>query len=160
MRYLPRLLPLFLLCYLPALQAGEWLVGVKGGAMLFDQSGVSSPTNVAVMAGYQVGVVLGDIGVEGELTTSVKPGGFQGEDVDLTGQGLFATFRSAGPLYLKAKGGVVSSEVSIGTVSERTTSEAYGLGVGLGLGITQLELEYTLVDSDNDIAFLSVGVQF
>lgn len=155
--------PLLLLCCLglaPLAHAGEWLVGVKTGPMLIDQTGVDAPTNVAFMAGYQIGVVLGDVGIEGELSSTIKDGEAQGQDVDLTSSGLFATFRSAGPLYLKAKGGMVRSKLTVGPLSETNTSEAYGIGIGLGLAVTQLELEYTVIDNDSDVAFLSLGIQF
>lgn len=143
-------------CVAPQAVAGGWNFAAKTGPMLIDQSGVDDPTNVGVTAGYDLGILAGDLGIEGEYTTSIDKGSTPtGRDLNVDTAGLYAAFRSAGPIYLIAKAG--------GAWIDRTghgsdTGASYGLGVGFSLALVQLELEYTRIH--NNVDFLSVGVRF
>jgi len=139
--------------------AGDLYFGVKTGPMIVDSSVIKTdPTNVGVLIGYELGVVLGDLAVEGEMTTSTSDGEFKGGfgKFDLDTIAAYLAFRSAGPIYFKAKGGFL--QVDDGSGSD--TGVSYGIGVGLGIGIAQVELEYTQTAVDSDLAFVSAGVQF
>lgn len=135
-----------------------WFFGAKTGPMMIDTNGVSDTNNVGVVVGYDLGVAVGDLAVEGEVTTTVSSGDFLGYDVDVDTQALYLAFRTAGPIYLKVKGGLLNEEVSIGSISESDSGMSYGVGVGFGIGVAQLELEVTQIEQD--VTFLSVGVQF
>jgi len=138
--------------------AGDLYFGVKTGSMITDSSAVKTdPTNAGVLIGYELGVVLGDLAVEGELTTSTSDGEYEGGGkFDLDTIAAYLAFRSAGPFYFKAKGGFLQVDGYSGS----DTGVSYGIGVGLGIGIAQVELEYTQTAVDPDLAFVSVGVQF
>lgn len=138
--------------------AGEWIFGAKTGRVVVNDSAVKThPTNVGVMVGYQQSLVLGDLAVEGELTKTTGKGEDDfGGKFEADTKALYLAFRSAGPLYLKAKGGFL--QIDNGGNTDSGTS--YGIGLGFGLGIVQLELELTKTAVDPDILFVSAGVQF
>lgn len=136
--------------------------GAKTGPMQLDGANIDDdPTNAGVVVGYELGVVLGDVGFEGELTTTMKDGSTKGtpsDDISVDTMGLYATYRSPGFLYLKAKTGFTRWDLSAGSYEEDDTVTSMGLGIGFSLGIIQFELEYTEID--DDIEFISLGVQF
>ncbi|WP_455375968.1 hypothetical protein [Kaarinaea lacus] len=138
--------------------AGGLTFGAKTGPMRIDSAGIKDdPTNAGVTVGTEMGLVLGDIGVEGEFTTTMKDGKTKGtpsSNVDLDTMGLYATYRSPGFLYFKARTGFVHWESG----SQDDTVTSMGLGLGFSLGIVQIELEYTEIDDDID--FISIGVVF
>lgn len=138
--------------------SADWFFGAKTGPMLIDVGGISDTTNVGVVVGYDLGVGVGDLALEGEITTTTSSGDFLGLDVDVDTQALYLAFRTAGPIYFKAKGGFANEEISIGPISDSETGVSYGVGLGFGIGIAQLELELTTIEAD--VAFFSVGVQF
>jgi hypothetical protein len=141
--------------------AGDMYFGAKTGPMVIDDSAIKTdPTNVGILVGYELGVVVGDLAVEGEFTTTTSDGKekYSGQKVDIDTIAAYLAFRTAGPIYFKAKGGVLQEDVSVGSNSETDSGASYGVGIGFGIGIAQLELEYTQVEAD--VGFLSVGVQF
>lgn len=139
--------------------AGGLFFGAKTGPMIIDSPAVKTDaTNVGVLVGYELGVGVGDLSIEGELTTSTSDGELKttGRKFDVDTMAAYLAFRTAGPIYLKAKGGFMHVDVD-----NSDTGVAYGIGVGFGIGIAQLELEYTQGSFDpDDVAFVSVGVQF
>lgn len=141
----------------PAAMADMYF-GVNAGSMLIDVAGVDDPTNVGVLIGKEWGVAVGDIGVQAEFTTTINDGDFYGHDVSINTQAIFGAFRTAGPIYLIAKAGLLREDVEIGWVSEDDTGLAAGIGVGFSVGVAQLELEYTQVEED--VGYLSLGVRF
>jgi len=140
--------------------SADWFFGAKTGPMLVDVtgSGASDPVNTGVVIGYDIGVVVADLALEGELTTTTGDGKFSGDKVSLDTQALYLAFRTGGPIYFKAKGGFVNTELTNVNGKFSDSGVSYGIGLGFGIGIAQLELEFTTIDSDT--AFFSVGVQF
>jgi len=141
--------------------ADGWYLGAKAGLMATDANGFDDATNAGVVIGRDIiGLVAGDLSLEGEYTTTVDEGsGFGTSDWEIDTLGGYAVFRSAGPAYLKAKGGIVRSDVSVGSFSQTSTDPSAGLGVGFSLGVAQLELEYTRIDGDDaDVDFISLTV--
>jgi hypothetical protein len=138
--------------------AGDVYVGAKAGPMLVDISGADDPTNVGLTLGYQLGVLVGDIAIEGEYTTSLDDGQVSGAPVEVDTLGLFLALRTAGPVYFKARGGVASVDTTVGASDSSKSGIAYGLGLGFGIGVAQLELEYTVMEGDTH--FVSLGGQF
>lgn len=139
--------------------SADWFFGAKTGPLIVDSSAVKDDAvNTGVMVGYDLGVVLGDLAVEGEFTTTTGDGKFDGtaEKLSIDTTAVYLAFRSAGPIYFKAKGGFVQAS---GDIDDSGT--AYGVGIGFGIGIAQLELEYSQASLDPaNVAFVSVGVQF
>jgi len=132
--------------------------GAKTGPMRIDSNQIKDdPTNAGVTVGTELGLVLGDLGVEGEFTTTMKDGNTKGspsQDIDIDTMGLYATYRSPGFLYIKARTGFVHWESG----DNDDTSTSMGFGIGVSLGLVQIELEYTEIDDDID--FISLGVVF
>lgn len=143
--------------FAPAAMA-DWYFGANTGPMLIDSAGVSDPVNAGIMLGREWSVVAGDIGVQGEFTTTIDDGAYAGQKVSVDTQAVYGVFRTAGAFYLIAKAGLLREKVKIGTASDSETGSALGLGMGFSLGLAQLELEYTQVEKD--IAYLSLGVRF
>lgn len=138
--------------------AGEWIFGAKTGTVVLNDSNVKThPSNLGIMVGFEQGFVIGDIAIEAEVTkTTGKGENDNGSKFDANTHALYGAFRSAGPFYFKAKGGVLTVDND-----GRTESGAsYGIGLGFGIGIAQLELELTRTEIDPEITFVSLGVQF
>lgn len=136
----------------------DWYFGANAGPMLIDTSGVNDPTNAGVMIGHEWGVVVGDVGVQGEFTTTIDEGSAAGADVSIDTQAVYAALRTAGPVYLIAKAGVLHERVKVGSASDTDSGGSAGLGVGFSLGVAQIEVEYTQIEKD--VSYLSVGVRF
>lgn len=135
----------------------DWYFGANTGPMMIDLPGYDDPTNAGLLLGHEWGVVLGDIGLQGEFTTSIDDGAVGGQDVSVSTQALYGVFRSAGPFYLIGKVGMLREEVEIGGHSETDTGASVGAGLGISLGIARIELEYTQIESD--IAYVSLGLR-
>jgi hypothetical protein len=136
----------------------EFYFGAKTGPMIIDKSGVDDPTNLGLMLGYELPVplLIGALGVEGEVTRTVEDGSFLQRDVELDTAAAYAAFRTAGPVYFKARLGYADlDEEGISDIDGGTSA---GVGVGLGLGLVQFELEFTVLE--DDVGFFSLGVQF
>jgi len=144
---------------LPAQAADGWYLGLTGGLMDNDRGGFDDALNGGVILGYEfTSVGIGDLAVEGLYTTTLDEGDApRGRDWELGTWGAYGVFRSAGPIYIKAKGGVLHTDFEVGSASNDDTEFSAGLGVGFTLGVGQLEFEYTRVDDDID--FLSVALQ-
>jgi len=139
--------------------AGEWIFGAKTGRTVINDSAIKThPTSVGFMVGYEQGLVLGDFAIEGEITNTVSEAELDagGGKFKVSTKAIYAAFRSAGPLYLKAKAGYLQADFDGTTES----GSSYGIGLGFGIGIMQMELELTKTALDPDILFASVGVQF
>lgn len=142
----------------PATWAGDVYFGAKTGPMIIDNSAIKTdPTNIGFLVGYELGLLVGDLAVEGEFTKSSAKGKVKGgSEFDVDTMAAYLAFRTAGPVYLKAKGGFMQVD------ADSTESGAsYGIGLGFGLGLLQIEAEYTQTAIDPDkVSFVSVGVQF
>ena len=138
--------------------AGDVYFGAKTGPMIIDDSAIKTdPTNIGFLIGYELGLLVGDLAVEGEITKSTAKGEVKGGGkFDVDTMAAYLAFRTAGPVYLKAKGGFM--QVDAGSTE---SGASYGLGLGFGLGLMQIELEYTQATIDPDkVSFVSVGIQF
>jgi hypothetical protein len=138
--------------------------GANAGPMMLDGASYDDPVNAGVLIGKEWGVVAGDIGVQAEFTTTIEDGTYVGlpapyvHDVSVNTQAVYGAFRTAGPVYLIAKAGVLRKELEVGSASTTDNGLAGGVGVGFSVGVAQLELEYTVVDQDTSYA--SLGVRF
>ena len=145
----------------PAAMADMYF-GVNAGPMMLDGASYDDPVNAGVLIGKEWGVVAGDIGVQAEFTTTVNDGSLvvfpNVYPVSVNTQAIYGAFRTAGPVYLIAKAGVLREEVEVGSASVTDNGLSGGVGVGFSVGVAQLELEYTVVEQD--INYLSLGVRF
>lgn len=149
---------LLLLIVTGPVAAGDLYFGAKTGKAVVDDSSVSKDaTNTGVLIGYELGVVLGDLAVEGEYTTTTGDGEITGgAKLSFDTMAAYLAFRTAGPIYFKARGGFLQFDNDGNTDS----GPSYGIGLGFGIGITQLELEYTQSSLDTNVAYVSLGIQF
>lgn len=133
--------------------------GAKAGPMQLDVPDADDPTNAGVAIGYEFGVALGDLGFEGEFTTTVKDGKIGGMNLNIDTVGAYATYRSPGFIYFKGRVGYVGWDAAqtLGNSAD-DTSASYGLGLGFSLKVIKFELEYTQIDDDID--FISLGILF
>ena len=139
----------------------EFLLGVKTGPMLvkFDDADVSDdPTNLGISVGYELGVFVGGLAIEAEFTRSLAAGSVLDNDLEVSTQGVYASFTTAGPLYFKARVGLMDATLDAGGLTEDENGETYGVGVGLSLGLFRIELEYTSID--DDVNFISIGLVY
>jgi len=149
----------------PQLFAGGLYFGAKTGRMILDNTttvllnGIDTqPTNASLLVGYEImGIVIGDLAVEGEISRTMSSGVSNGQDVDVESSAVYATLRTAGPFYFKVKTGFVNQNVIRGSVSASETGASSGAGIGIGIGVAQLELEWTVLK--NDTSYASLGLQ-
>lgn len=150
------------------LNVGRLYYGITGGIMMPDIGGWDDAVNIGGLVGAPVArLPQGTISVEGELTTSLIRGdinyfGFNGK-WRLTTLGGYGVFRTNGPMYLKAKAGLMYDSIGISTGG----LPGYGSGTDITLGVgggmrlrggQKLELEYTIIDSNFNM--LSVNYIF
>ncbi|MGD8642130.1 MAG: hypothetical protein PVF34_05915 [Gammaproteobacteria bacterium] len=150
-----------LFAFTPGAMAGSITFGAKAGPMVFDPPGnvdISDATNAGVAVGWEQGIVVGDLGVEAEFTTTIDKGKIFNQDLEIDTFGGYVTYRSPGFIYLKGRMGFTNWEVSSGGVTDDDTSESIGVGLGFSLALIKFELDYTRIDDDID--FISIGVQF
>ena len=140
--------------------ADGWYLGVKGGQVMPDPDGFGDATNVGVVLGYDIlDVGFGDVSLEGDLTTTMDKGSTPGNsEWEMDTFGGYAVFRTAGPMYLKAKGGFTRTEFQTNNFEDSETDASVGVGLGFSIGLAQLEIEYTEIEDDFD--FLSLTVNF
>jgi len=138
-----------------AVLGGDVKIGAKTGPMLLGDSGIDSPTNAALVVGYEMGMAVADVAIEGEVSTTLAEGS---DSAAVDTGGVYLAARTAGPVYFKGRGGLVGWETDVNGTTRDGSGASFGVGMGFSLGVTQIELDYTLID--NDISFLSIGAQF
>lgn len=144
-----------LLVAMPAHADSDWRV--KAGMLAVEDDG-SAATNVGIVYAWDF---VGIIGAEFEANTSIADGEFGPADYSVLQGGAYATLTTPGPIYFKAKAGLVYNDLEIGSGSDSSVGEA----MGVGLGLFGFELEYTrsTVDfggTDLDIDYLSASFGF
>lgn len=156
---------------------GQWLAGIKLGAMSPDNPGFQDAGMATFVFGYQFSRPIGDRGsasVELELgvtnSAGIDTADFRGEgDWDAHTLGLFMNYRSPGTVYFKGKLGILDSNIDArydsGTdIKFNDTAFAYGIGAGVRLGgddgRTTLEAEWMGASGDNDVNYYNLGVNF
>ena len=138
--------------------ADEWYVAAKLGPMILDSAEVDDPINAGVQLGYKWTYTVGEMGFEAEYTDSVNRGQVQGEDLSVETATAYGAFRTAGPVYLKARLGLTSNTVEIGDDSTHGLATAVGGGIGFHVWYLQIEFAYTRISQDLD--FIAVSLQF
>ena len=137
--------------------AGEWIFGAKTGRVIIGDSAVDThPTNVGFVVGYEQSIAVGDLALEGEITKTTGKGDVAGSKFEVDTQAIYLAFRSAGPVYFKAKGGFLQADLD----GNKESGSSYGIGLGVGFGLAQIELEVTKTAIDPDILYASLGFQF
>ncbi len=136
----------------PAPAADGLYLGLTAGLMDNDRRGFDEALNVGLLLGYEfLSVGIGDVALEGLYTTTVDEGDASaGRDWEVDTWGAYGAFRTAGPVYLKAKAGAQYVDVEVGGASDDDIEFSAGLGLGVSFAVGQLEFEYVRIDSDID----------
>lgn len=154
--------------------AGEWLAGIKLGAVDPDIPGYDETPMATLVLGYQFARPVGDRGsssIELEL-------GFSGsEDLgvdspygdgeyDVQAAGIFFNYRSPGTVYFKGKLGLLDMNIDTILLSgeefkNNDANLAFGLGAGVRLGgddgRATLEAEWVSTSGDIDTNLYNLG---
>jgi hypothetical protein len=138
--------------------ADEWYVAAKLGPMIVDSAAVDDPINAGVQLGYKWTHTIGELGLEAEYTNSINRGQADGADLSIETATVYGAFRTAGPVYLKARLGATSNTIELGDESEHGIATAVGGGIGFHVWYLQIEFAYTRISQDLD--FVAVSLQF
>ena len=144
---------------------GKWLIGVKAAKIDNNLEDLEDADGLGIILGYEFDKPIGNDG-----TSTVELEYVQADDTSLFGVGtydadilnLFFTYRSAGTLYYKAKGGLTYTDIRIdspGLVNSfEDVSFAFGIGLGYHIGdIGVVELEYSLDTGNTDLGMIGVN---
>lgn len=153
-----------------ATASAEIVIGVKGGAVDYDVEGSDPGVNGSIQLAFDIlDIGIADIALEGEYSTSLTDGeidlGLATVDTSLESTALYASLRTAGPIYVIARVGYAKTEVEAGGFSEDDSGVATGVGVGFSMGL-RMEIEYTKYTpefdtfGDVDVEYLTLGFAF
>lgn len=143
------------LAALPAHADSDWRV--KAGMLsLEDDSGAATDVGIVYAMDF-----AGIIGAEFDVNTSIADGEYGPVDHSNMQAGAYATLTTPGPIYFKAKAGLVYNDVEIGGIGDSSVGEALGVGVGF----TFVEIEYTrstldFQGTDIDVDYISASFGF
>ena len=138
--------------------AGEWLIGAKAGIVDYDTANSDAGVAGSFMFGKEMwDIGAADIAIEGEIVQSLVDPELGNVDNGFESIGGYISLRTAGPLYVIGRAGLVSAE--IGTVDDQDIS--LGFGVGFSMGGLRWEVEYTTYEVQNtDVDYISLGLSF
>lgn len=153
------------ICTAAASQENPLYLGIKIGQMDIDQSGFDTSINFGLLVGYDIlRDANGAFSIEAEYTRDISEG-----DVDIGGVNgdwhietlaAYGAYRTAGPVYLKARAGYLREDVSVSGINSGVAGKDSGLSYGAGVGYylnrkSGIEFEYTAIE--HDINFFSLG---
>ncbi len=147
--------------------AGKWIIGGKVSNIDLNESFVDDSSGTGIVLGYEFAKSVGT----GKSSFEIEY--IAGEEENINSSSIFSyevtqlnaffTYRSAGNVFYKLKGGLEYSEIDVrgGSFSQNDfedTSLAGGIGIGYRFNEYGLiELEYTKGSSDADIATVSLN---
>lgn len=142
----------------PVAHAGNsgtpWYLGVVGGLVDAGAGVTDDAFNAGLDAGYNFNRYAA---AEFQLTTTLIDGETRGgTDWDVDTVSVFAALRSDTPVKLKGKIGLTNVDAG----GDDDTELSYGIGVGFWALGGLSEIEYTVLNDDRDLEFLSFGVKF
>jgi len=162
MRLLRGVLSVVLMLFAAAGHAADgFYFGAVGALTKNSAPGFDNAINAGLVLGYEfLGVGVGDIAIEGVYTTSVRDGDLIGSNNwsadTLSG---FGVFRSAGPIYLKAKAGLTNWDVKTSGTKTDGTDFSWGLGLGFSFALGQLEFEYSKIQDDINFYGITLNIK-
>lgn len=148
---------LLLVSLMPTAHA-DWYAGIRAGlteVSIDDIEVDSSPTNIGILAGYKFSRFLPGLSAELDITESISDGEVLNTSLGVASTGLYLAYRTAGPIYLKGRVGLMKAELT-GDFAESENGESFGVAIGLDLPLFGLELDYTLID--DDVGFTSLVI--
>ena len=153
---------------------GEWLAGIKVGAIDPDIPGYDETPMGTVVLGYQFSRPVGDRGsssIELELGFSGSEdlgidSTVGGGEYDVQAAGVYFNYRSPGTVYFKGKIGILDTNIDTQLINgqefkNNDAALAFGLGAGLRLGgddgRATLEAEWVSSTGDIDLNMYNFG---
>lgn len=142
--------------------SAELLIGAKAGVVDYDIAGSDPGVNGSVQLGYEIfDLIAADIAIEAELSTSLADGEVLNADASLETLGVYASLRTAGPVYFIGRIGQVDAEVDAGGVTFDDSNISMGAGIGFSTAGLRWEVEYTTYEVENtDINYITLGLSF
>lgn len=146
--------------------AGKWIIGGKASKIDLNLPGIDDADAAGIVLGYEFATSIGDAGgsstVEFEYITGDDTIADLDTSYDVDIANIFFTYRSAGTVYYKLKGGLSYTSFDInasGTTSDfEDTSASVGVGLGYRVGdLGVVELEYSADTGDADIGIFSLN---
>ena len=143
--------------------------GAKLGYLSPSVSRADTVSAGSITLGYELfDAVAMDVSVEGEYTKALKKGKIdlpagKNLEYDYHNAGLFAAVRSAGPVYIRLRAGMVQQSVEINHTTTDKSGAAGGIGMGFSLVGLETSIDWTHYDNAGDfnsVDYLSVGVRF
>ena len=143
---------------------GKWTIGIKAARIDPNIEGIDDADAAGVVVGYEFATAIGSFkgtsAIELEYLQSDTNQFFAGSGTsyDAESLGLYYTYRSAGQVYFKVKGGLAINTLQVNSVTPSQVrdleSTNLALGIGLGVRITDnahIELEYLQEAGSNDL---------
>lgn len=144
--------------------AAELYLGAKAGYLRPSVDNADETTAGSVVVGYELAdVLLADVSLEAEYTKALEEGDIGSLDWDYSNYGVFAAVRGGGPIYLRARVGMVNQEIEVNGSSDNSTGAAATIGFGFSLLGLEAALDWTrYAESDNleDMDYVSLGLRF
>ena len=161
---------------------GKWTIGIRAARIDPNIEGIDDADAAGVVVGYEFATAIGSFkgtsAIELEYLQSDDTQLFAGStaNYDAESLGLFFTYRSAGQVYFKLKGGLVVNTLQAEGLPPAQTPdfqsttirdlESTNLAIGIGVGVritdrASIELDYLqeagsndfVAQSDSDFAF-------
>jgi hypothetical protein len=145
---------------------GKWIIGGKVAKIDANIANEKDADAAGIVLGYEFARSIGDLGgsstIEFEYITGDASIPSLGINYDVDVANIFFTYRSAGTLYYKLKGGLSYADFQFTDSIFRADTEEVGLAFGIGLGyrvgdLGVVELEYSGDASDADLGILGVN---
>lgn len=145
---------------------GKWIIGGKIAQIDINVPDVSDGDAAGIVLGYEFARSIGDAGgsstVEFEYLTGDDTIGRLNTSYDIDVANLFFTYRSAGKVYYKVKGGLSYVNFDVSTFDDEfdldDVSAAFGVGLGYRVGdLGVVELEYSADTGDADLGILGLN---
>ena len=144
---------------------GKWVIGAKAGKIDNNVEGLADADAVGIVVGYEFDKPMiggGSSSFEIEYLTGDETGLPLDRRYEADVLNMFFTYRSAGTLYYKLKGGLSYSSIDVSGPTGNFNSEDVALAAGIGLGYRfnesgVIELEYSQDAGANDLGTLGLN---
>lgn len=146
--------------------AGKWIIGGKVAKIDLNTPDVDDVDAAGIVVGYEFASSIGDLGgtstVELEYISGDEDIASIGTNLDVDVANLFFTYRSAGTVYYKLKGGLSYASFDVNTFGVDSefedTSASFGVGLGYRIGdLGVVEVEYSADTGDSDLGVIGVN---
>lgn len=145
---------------------GKWIIGLKLANIDPNVDNVQDADGIGIVLGYEFARSIGSGGsstFELEYISGDEEGSGDFFEYEANVLNAFFTYRSAGTLYFKVKGGLSYSDIEVNSIfGQQAEDEDVALAAGIGLGYRiqdygVVELEYSQDSGDSDLGILGLN---